>query len=693
MIEAMRSIAVVVLAALAGGCDDAPVAEFAVSGEYLAIRQPGGELEPIFVKGMNLGVGIPGTYPGQLALDRDTYLRWFAQMEEIGVNTVRIYTLHHPVFYESLFEFNNLRPYRPLYVLHGAWLDEENPTGGIDLYDYTEQFDVGIEEVIDAVHGNADIDHRLGHGFGHYEVDVSQWVLGYLIGRETYPVEVVAADTLHAEDTSFDGRFLRIADATPTEAWITARLDHVLDYEMDRYGEQRPIAYSNWPTLDPLTHPTEPHPDISYGSGEFVAEDGAQFDVTRIDASRAAAGLFASYHAYPYYPDFMFREPGYIASTDHVGPNNYVGYLAALREHYRGMPLLIGEYGVPSSWGNAHVSPTAGFDHGGHDEVAQGEILARLTRNIHDTGCAGAIAFAWMDEWWKNTWIVQDYTYPIERYPLWWDVMSPERNFGLIAWDIGEPTFQRWPATPGSGRIGQVETDIDAAYVHIRVALSSPLADGDQLVVGFDTHRDDLGESVLPDGAALAHRAEFALAITAAPTAQLYVTEAYNRYGFRDNLDGPEQMGRSIATDGAPWVPWAWVVSLASSSDDGVYMFAQNDINQGAVRIRRASDPASSLDAIVLGDGVIDIRLPWTLLHFADPSARQVMADDLTTIYRRESLESDGIRIAVSIGSDLVSTPRLIWDGWEEPPPTTERSKPAMATYAAALAELPDRPQ
>ena len=54
------------------------------------------------------------------------------------------------------------------------------------------------------------------------------------------------------------------------------------------------------------------------------------------------------------------------------------------------MPLVISEYGVPSSRGVAHVQPQ-GRSHGGHSEKEQAEINARLTREIYEAGAAGAL--------------------------------------------------------------------------------------------------------------------------------------------------------------------------------------------------------------------------------------------------------------------------------------------------------------
>ena len=77
--------------------------------------------------------------------------------------------------------------------------------------------------------------------------------------------------------------------------------------------------------------------------------------------SRNPAGWFASYHAYPYYPDFMLYDPGYDRARSREGRSNYFGYLKELKRHHAGMPLVISEYGVPSSRGNG-PPPAAGME-------------------------------------------------------------------------------------------------------------------------------------------------------------------------------------------------------------------------------------------------------------------------------------------------------------------------------------------
>ena len=75
----------------------------------------------------------------------------------------------------------------------------------------------------------------------------------------------------------------------------------------------------------------------------------------------------------------MSEDPSYTPIRDTVGPNSYLGYLQTLRAHYFPKPLLIAEVGVPTSWGDAHFAQS-GMDHGGQDEIKQGNDDVRLVR-------------------------------------------------------------------------------------------------------------------------------------------------------------------------------------------------------------------------------------------------------------------------------------------------------------------------
>jgi hypothetical protein len=643
---------------------------FATTGDRLGIWD-GQEYKPIFVKGVNLGVAVPGTFAGELAATREQYDRWLNQIGAAGVNAIRTYTLHYPRFYDAVVAYNTKHASAPIYILHGAWLDEEIPT--LDYFDHTDAFDAGIAEVVDCAHGNKTIAERQGRAFGEYHSDITPWILGWVIGREMYPEEVAMTNETHPEHTSYAGNAISVTNGTPTEAWLAERLDGLVLYERAHYGVERPVSASSWPTLDPLHHSSE----IADST-----EDSESLDLENLDTSGAPAGYFASYHAYPYYPDFMTRDPAYQTATDSEGLNSYAGYLRALKAHYKTHPLLIAEFGVPTSWGNAHYG-AAGMNHGGETDEEQGAMAGRIMRDTLETNCAGGAFFAWIDEWWKRTWIVDDLAYPRDHYPLWHNITSPEQNFGLIAFDVAPPSFKRWPKLTGSGRVRQIDADADAEFFHVRVTLDAPLSDGDTITLGFDTYGDALGESVLPGGRTTQHRNEFSLVYKAPDTAQLYVTQAYDLFGIWHGVSDENQLFHSVASDGGAWNPVRWKNNSHPTMPGGT-----DDIDPvGTLRVRKPGGVDSSRDGVIPDAKTLHFRLPWTLLQFADPTTRTVIDDDRSTA-ARETMVSDGIAVSVQLGSDLLETQRMAWDTWDKVPATTEREKGSLKLFADALGNL-----
>jgi hypothetical protein len=350
---------------------------------------------------------------------------------------------------------------------------------------------------------------------------------------------------------------------------------------------------------------------------------------------------------------------------------------------------VIGEFGTPSSWGNAHFSQT-GMHHGGHDETATGHYAARKIVNLYESGCAGGAYFAWMDEWWKRTWITDELDFPRERRYRWHNLTAAEQNFGLIAFDVGPPAFDAQPAFEGTGRVERLRFAANAEAVHVELTLTEPLAPGERLVLGLDTYRDDLGESVLPDGARMSERrAEFAMQwVAGEPVAHHLTTPAYDTYGIWHQTADDRQRFHSIPSDTGEWVLVRWKNNSAHLSEDLRYAFPETATEIGVLPVRVMPSAPSSLDAVVVEERQITFRLPWSLLLFTDPSQRKVLDDDRTTD-GREVATSAGIGLAVSVGETLVETPRWTWPTWDTAPETVEREKPSMALVQQGYASVP----
>jgi len=628
---------------------------FSTTGDYLGIYN-GEDYTPFFIKGINLGSAVPGAWPGQLAISSNQYARWFRMMADAGFNTVRIYTLHFPHFYEELARYNRENPDKPLYLLQGVWLNEEYPDEYFtDLHDMTKSFDKDIHDAIDCLHGNKTLGHRYGYAYGNFTADVSQWTLGILIGREIYAYEIEETNHLHPSYTAYSGAHLSISNASPSEVWATQRLDRLIAYERDNYKTNRPVAFSSWPTLDPLTHPSE---------SPLSIEDLVELDLNKIVLSNAPGGFFISYHIYSYFPNFINKDPNYIVVEDDMGPNSYLGYLRELREHYN-HPIMVAEFGVPTSWGNARYSHS-GMHHGGLNEKEQGEYTMRMFHNIYDTRYCGGIVFAWADEWFKTTWV----THPLtsSRRLLWHNIVSPENNYGLIHF-TPNPIFYdpvKIMQVYDFDKISQATVWHDFAFFNVETTLKSPLGTGDTLWVAFDTYKRDMGESTLPNHKkVLNNRAEFLVQLTS-DSAKLFVTKAYNLQGVTQQ-NFTSTAFQTTATDGEPWMlyklenDWSWN-----------YPYVQNI---GILNICRENEKLGVHHGVQIRSDGVHIRIPWTLLQFSDPSQSMVIDDDMTVSICNESLacglqflnsiRSEGIAVTMVYNNEVAEQSPYTWRDWD----------------------------
>ncbi|HAX93966.1 MAG TPA: hypothetical protein DCY25_08510, partial [Bacteroidales bacterium] len=201
---------------------------FKTSGNHIAMHTGTG-YRSLVLKGINLGSSLPGYFPGEIgyALAPEVYENWISEMAEAGFNSLRVYTLHPPVFYEKLANYNQRHPDNPLLLFQGIWLDEVEDAHNPQAYDLLRRVDVftkDIKEVIDCINGNGDIGYRYGKSYGRYLSDVSRWTAGYILGREISPQEVDTTDNRNLSVTSFSGRYLSISGAKASEVFCTRML-------------------------------------------------------------------------------------------------------------------------------------------------------------------------------------------------------------------------------------------------------------------------------------------------------------------------------------------------------------------------------------------------------------------------------------------------------------------------------------
>lgn len=241
---------------------DKPVTTFVKTEDDKIYLDRGNGYEEFEIKGVNMGSGEPGEWSTDFSIDKETYKRWFKYIKEMGANTLRIYTVQNDTFYNALYEYNHNNP-DPLWVIHGVWVNDYILNSHRDAYD-TDFFDTLIDDcrtVVDVLHGNKKISlgRMASAGHGTYNRDVSQWVIGYILGVEWEDVTVAFTDEKYKDNSkynSYSGKYMYTAeDATPLEALLAQVGDKIIEYESNRYKVQKLVAFSNWPTTDPFVYP------------------------------------------------------------------------------------------------------------------------------------------------------------------------------------------------------------------------------------------------------------------------------------------------------------------------------------------------------------------------------------------------------------------------------------------------------
>ena len=358
-----------------------------------------GQWQDLFVKGVNIGAALPGAWFTQFPQEEEVYRHWLDLIGAMHANCIRIYTLLPPAFYNALEDYNHDHPEAPIWLLQELW-PEEKPVGEDYLQEeYVAAFKQEIRYGVDAIHGQASIGKRSGRAYGIYTSNVSDYVLGYLVGRELEPDEVVMTNETNA-GYAWQGKYLSAgAEASPTEAWLAMNCDYVAAYEEQTYRRQHPIAIVSWPTLDVAEHDSEWN---EQGMKSLEYNDKVSIDIEHIVREPALqAGFFGAYHIYPNYPDFMNNESKYDQYQDAEGRLRYGGYLQEFMEQHRKYPALVAEFGLATGMGVAHFSPD-GLNHGGLTEEEQGKDIVRMMKAIQKEGYAGALVFEWLDEWAKK---------------------------------------------------------------------------------------------------------------------------------------------------------------------------------------------------------------------------------------------------------------------------------------------------
>lgn len=648
---------------------------------------------PFEIRGVDLGSGLPGHWSTDFAISKDRYLRWFEQIQQMGANTIRVYSVQSSAFYDAFYEYNHQRE-TPLFLLQGVWVNDyvQNSHRNAWDEDFYDTFAEDCRTAVDIVHGKFKFRLNNKNGYGFYHHDISPWVIGYLLGPEWNSDTVAFTDEQFRGQpayTQYQGDYLYTTeDASPFETMLTKVGDRMIEYETQVYGQQRLLSFTNGVSSDPFVYP------------DYIAQHFNKYAIIDTEHIRATdaftGGLFASYHVYPGYPDYLH----YISDWEQLGIpnrdpfrtasgllNTYRAYLSMLTAHHS-VPVVIAEFGVSTGRGQTSV----GFG-GSMSEYQQGKLLLQCYEDIRATGCAGCCIATWQDEWHKRTWNTI-HAINMARSPYWSDVQSAGQFYGLMAMEPGDPNSivcvdgdsREWANVDPllENESGKVFAQYDPRYLYLMIQPNAKKPLEKPLYLPFDITPKTGSYFCENKDLRFDRPVDFLLVLDGQQNSRLLVQQRYEalRATYAQNVYGINAYEKSNVPDvDTPlFVPIRLLLQHQPVFHTDEWVPAKV-CETGKLTYGNANPESpvyNSLSDFCAGEHCIEIRLPWQLLNFSDPSKMTVHDDYYDGNYGIEHLSIDKIGIGLTDGSvaraELVN---LSLSGWDEHVTYHERLKTA----------------
>ena len=656
-----------------------------VDGEEIYMKN-GDTFTPYEIRGVNLGSGLPGKWATSFAIDKETYLRWFGYIQEMGANTIRVYTIQSDTFYDAFYEYNKDNK-NPLYMLHGVWVNDYVLNSHRDAYnkDFYDKFLEHSKIMVDVIHGNRKL--NLGRvasaGHGTYKKDISDWVIGYILGVEWDDSTVSYTDDLYKDKegySSYSGKYMYTSpEATPFETMLTMVGDKTIEYETKRYGEQRLLAFSNWPTTDPFEYPKI--------ITDFFMKC-AQVDVEHIKTTDAfLSGQFVSYHVYPYYPYYLsFAEDWSVfgieskdSFRDEQGRvNAYKAYLTMLNNHHT-MPVVISEFGVSTGRGMAQVDKDTGRNQGNTSEQAQGQALVDCWEDIKTSGCNGGCVFTWQDEWFKRTWNTM-HAVNLTRTAYWSDYQTNEQYFGLLSFDPGKEKsvcyvdgdVSEWTENDKI-QSGSTELSVkyDEKFMYFLVKKDGLDFENEVLYIPLDVTPKTGSNYCKNFDVKFDRDADFVIILDGKDNSRIMVQERYDALRstyskdiykfdtyFKNNIpekNSPKFVTIELILRTAIALSPETKETVAEGYETGKLLYG--NANPESQEFNSLADFCSSGD-------YIEIKLPWQLMNFADPSKMEIHDDYYDGNYGIEYIDIDKMYAGIGMGDKRIELDEIKLQGW-----------------------------
>lgn len=634
--------------------DTPAVPDFRTDGEDILYQTENGTWETFEIRGVDLSTNLPGGAVLDFAPDREDYTRWLEQIQAMGANTIRTYTIADAEFYQALYAFNTSHE-SPLYLLQGLQVSDSANYGAEDVYneDFLDLLLKNGRAAVDVIHGRRVITLGDVSGTGRYRWDVSPWVIGYLVGHEWDSGNIAFVNKSTRYPTSYEGEyFVTGPEASRFEVVMARVMDQITAYETAKYKKQRLVAFVNDPTNDPFAY-------TDLYAARFLKYN--QVDAEHIiPTEKLLSGYFAAYRLNYFCPDYLDyltdaqrAELGDLL-TDLDTSDIYHGYLGLLAG-YHTMPVVAAGYGFSTARVPVYE------DQPPLTERQQGERLVQVWQDAMREGWAGVFVSTWQDVWDRRTWNTSYATFEFKE-PVWQDLQTEGQGYGLMEFWLGEAgdytcyvdgDTSEWTEADVILTMdgGSLSMQYDEKYLYF-------YAEGidleqDTLYIPIDT-TPKTGSTYCENYDLTFERScDFVICIDGRYDSRVLVQERYEilwaMHAFELAREDPYYELR--APDSPVFQTINVMVQRASPVPVGDWLPAVT-YETGALRHGIANPDSEDFDSLAdfcFTDSGVEIRIPWQLLNFATPS-EMMIHDDYYENYGVEYIHIDEMYVGMAAG-------------------------------------------
>lgn len=607
-----------------------------------------GEKEEFTVKGVNVTSSFNIHGRSEYYMGSEDYLRWFAMISDMGANAVKAFDIMDDDFYHALYLYNSENE-KPLYLFQTVNLEDAVIEGPYSAYD-REFMDAMISKgrmLVDILHGNRSADFG-DYGYFSYKYDVSDWVIGYIIGSQFSQDMIIYTDKSCQDRNGYDGYFFS-SEGSPFESAAAMIMDEISYYEYDKYNTLKLIGVSSDQSYDMLHY--DDNAVKNGNSYERMIGKYATFDPEHIvSKDNLLSGYFASYNVYDFvdgfknYLDIEDMEK-YADILNEVDDNEIFGGYLGFISQYHDIPVIIGSVGFSSLYAYTTVDNM-------NSELSQGELLLETYNTVLDDGLSGMIVSTFNDEWDNRTWNVA-YRYNNNNLGSFNDITSENEGFGLISFESGTVRIDGIDSEWNDEYlVHEGDMDIYVRFDEIGMCIMIDGYDSDKaLYIPIDT-TDRSGSNECSElNLNFSEDADFIVVIDSNES-YLLVHERYDgaRASYLKEINGENPYVSFPDIDSDSFVRYLMVMR----NDDMDLLKTSNHLNTYDAGILKEDRDYKSSD-------VLEIRIPYGMLNFYDPESG-LIHDDYYENYGVKGMKIKDIYIGADTDGDNIEMYEFEYD-------------------------------